>query len=263
MIAACPRATCRWLAWPHTSSGCCAGPPLPAARCAGGPHRCDRVALRDAQPLVGDGGLQAAAHQLVAPPSVEGAEVHASFDRAPERAESSVLGAVRAGPRGGRPQSSRRPRPSTGSWFCAQRLTAGRKTARQGWRAQVGEHGDGHRRQACHRGEARRREVGRTAGRLSQCARRLGGVFPGWGRAFSRVRKVAAVAWLDDETTDRAVFAPVQGIRSARAKRAKKAPAQPAEGQRSERVAHRLAHPMIGQRHRDRIDHALCAPWDG
>jgi hypothetical protein len=49
-------------------------------------------------------------------------------------------------------------------------------------------------------------------------------------RAFSRMKKVAAVAWLDDEATYRAVFAPVEGIQAPKTKRAKKAPAKPVDG---------------------------------
>lgn len=55
-------------------------------------------------------------------------------------------------------------------------------------------------------------------------------LLPGWVRAFSRMKKVAAVAWLDDEATYRSVFAPVEGIQAPKAKRAKKAPAQPVDG---------------------------------
>jgi hypothetical protein len=44
------------------------------------------------------------------------------------------------------------------------------------------------------------------------------------------MKKVAAVAWLDDEATYRSVFAPVEGIQAPKAKRAKKAPTQPVDG---------------------------------
>ena len=54
-------------------------------------------------------------------------------------------------------------------------------------------------------------------------------LLPQWTRAYGRLKKIAAAAWVDDEATYGSVFAPVDAIQAPKARRAKKT-AQPTKG---------------------------------
>jgi hypothetical protein len=87
----------------------------------------DRAVLQDRQPFVGDRGPQAVAHPLLALLAIERANVHAGFDAEPERTESSLLDAVRVGPRGRRPQCIPRPNAHGSLRSSCHRIVAGSK----------------------------------------------------------------------------------------------------------------------------------------
>lgn len=50
-------------------------------------------------------------------------------------------------------------------------------------------------------------------------------IVPEWTRAYARLKKSAAAAWLDDEPTFKAVFEPAGSIQAPKKRRTKKAPA--------------------------------------
>jgi len=51
-------------------------------------------------------------------------------------------------------------------------------------------------------------------------------IVPEWTRAYARLKKSAAAAWLDDEPTFKAVFEPAGSVQAPKKRRAKKAPAE-------------------------------------
>jgi hypothetical protein len=51
-------------------------------------------------------------------------------------------------------------------------------------------------------------------------------IVPAWTRAYARLKKSAAAAWLDDEPTYKAVFEPAGSVQAPKKRRAKKAPAE-------------------------------------
>ncbi len=51
-------------------------------------------------------------------------------------------------------------------------------------------------------------------------------IVPEWTRAYARLKKSAAAAWLDDEPTYKAMFEPAGSIQAPKKRRAKKAPAE-------------------------------------
>jgi hypothetical protein len=52
-------------------------------------------------------------------------------------------------------------------------------------------------------------------------------LLPDWTKAFAKLKKLAAAAWVDDEATFKSVFARVEGIQAPKAKRARSKPATP------------------------------------
>ena len=51
-------------------------------------------------------------------------------------------------------------------------------------------------------------------------------ILPEWTRAYARLKKVAAAAWLDNEPTYKAMFEPAGSVHAPKKRRTKKAPAE-------------------------------------